>query len=296
MSNPLQPQNLLDRMVEALFPSMAARRYQSRASIEMARASYRGAVSTRGSTPWGSSVSYRGGTSSDRRDLAEMRDRARTIYRDNAIAKSLLNTETDNVVAEGYTLQMGSGDTAFNKEAEDRFYRWLDKADVSGKASASDLFRMSWREPRKDGDGGIILSKRGGYPRLQYIPGDLIRNPYAGFDFRTMFDGVECDPAGRAIRFWVRDVDEAGKDIVSPIDARDFVYIAHLDDPMAARGATVFGPVFELLDQIDSYRDSVTKAAIMACICSGWSRSGSTPLPRRANSARPRTARGCSRR
>jgi hypothetical protein len=91
-------------------------------------------------------------------------------------------------------------------EAEDRFYKWLETATSAGKASASGPVPHEWREPRKDGDGGFLLLKRGGYPRLQYIPGDLIRNPYKGFDFRTMFDGVECDPAGRPMRFWIRDV------------------------------------------------------------------------------------------
>lgn len=234
-------------------------------------ASYRGAIATRSATAWGNSTSYRGGRSSDRQDQGDMRDRAREVDLNNVVGQGLLDTETDNVVAEGLSLQMKTSSPAFNVEATERFYRWLERADVTGQATASDLFRMSWREPRKDGDGGFILITRGGYPYLQYIPGDLIANPWGAknrnqFDWRNTFDGVECDPAGRPRRFWVRDVDEHGKDTFSPIDARDFVYLSHRRSPLSVRGTTVFAPVFAHLDQLDSYLDSVTKAAIMACI------------------------------
>jgi hypothetical protein len=224
LSHPIEAKSRLDRAIEYLSPPWAARRYAARAGIEVARSlpasSYRGAVATRSGQTWSNSVSFRGGRSSERVDLGEMRSRARRVWEDNAIGRSLLNTETDNVVAEGFSLQMRSSSAAFNEEAEKRFYRWLDKADIAGHATGSQLFRMSWLEPRKDGDGGFLLLTRGGYPFLQYIPGDLIRNPYKGFDFHTMFDGVECDPAGRPVRFWIRDVDEGGKDEVADVSPR----------------------------------------------------------------------------
>jgi capsid protein len=268
--HPIQPRNFFDRCIEAIAPKYAASRYSSRAQIALARSipesSYRGAVATRSSTPWSPFISYRGGSAVDRNDLASIANRAARVYRDNPIGRGLLNAEVDNIVAEGFSLQMRTLSDEFNKEAEKRFYRWLETADVAGKLCAADWFRTSWREPRKSGDGGIILIMRGGYPKLQYIPRDLICNPRKEYDSKTMFDGVECDPSGRAIRFWLRDVDETGKDTVSPIDARDFVYLSHLDNPLAVRGVSVFAPVFALLDQLDSYVDAVTKAAIMAAI------------------------------
>lgn len=264
---PIEAQNWIDRLVEAVAPTLAARRYAARAQIALAReyqSSYRHAVAGRTSTPWGASTSYNGGTYLERRQLGQMRNRARNIYRNNTVGRSLLDTETDNVVAEGFSLQMRAGSAAFNAEAEERFYDWLERADITGKASASDLFRMSWREPRKDGDGGFVLIRRSGRPYLQYIPGDLITTPQKTEG--RIIDGVEVDVSGRPIRFWVRDVDEKGKDTTTPIPARDFVYLAHLDDPLAVRGMTVYAPIFPHLDQLDTYLDSVTKAAIMACI------------------------------
>lgn len=268
--HPIQPRNFFDRCIEAIAPKYAASRYSSRAQIALARSfpesSYRGAVATRSSTPWSPFTSYRGGSSADRYNLASIADRAERVYRDNPVGRGLLNAEVDNIVAEGFSLQMRTISDEFNREAEGRFYRWLEYADVSGKLCAADWFRTSWREPRKSGDGGIVLILRGGSPKLQYIPRDLICNPRKEFNPATMFDGVECDPSGKPIRFWIRDVDENGKDTVSPIDARDFVYLAHLDGPLSVRGVSVYSSIFGLLDQLDSYVDAVTKAAIMAAI------------------------------
>lgn len=277
VAHPIVAQNWFDRAVEAVSPQWAAGRYAARAQIQMARgvpeASFRGAVHTRSSVPWGIDQTFRGGRAEDRRDLGSMRDRARRIYDDNVIGGGLLDAETDNVVSDGFSLQMLTSDAAFNAEAEERFYKWLDKADVEGLSTGADLFRDSWREPRKDGDGGYILQRRGGYPYLQYIPGDLIQNPWGlsnkdrgKFDFKNTYDGVECDLAGKPIRFWVADKDETGKNTFTPIDARDFVYLAPKRKKMSVRGSTVYRRIFRELDQLDAYPDAVTKAAIMSAI------------------------------
>ena len=83
----IQP-NLLDRAIGYFSPMRAAKRMQWR-SFE---ASYRGGISTRLSTPWGTSTSYRFGTQADRQLQMNMRDRARKVYRINPIGASLVNT------------------------------------------------------------------------------------------------------------------------------------------------------------------------------------------------------------
>lgn len=289
--------SLLDRMVAAVAPSWAASRAEARVRLEKSRvmmgvmedlgrsggqrsAAYRGAVATRSSQSWTTSTSYRGGRAGERVQQMHMRDRSREVYRSNEIYRSLLTTETDNIIADGLTLQMDARDEAgvsvesFNEEAEERFAKWLEWADITGKHIGSALFRLSWLQPRKDGDGGFVKILKRGYPYLQYVPGDLIRNPIGSvpngqieqYDYSTTFDGVECDPSGRPIAFWVRDVDEVGHDSSTRIPSRDFVYIPFLDDPLGVRGVPVGMPIFNRLDQIDYYVDAVTRAAIMAAI------------------------------
>lgn len=256
--------NLIDRICEFVAPSYAVSRYVAR--MGLTQMSHSGAIGNRTTAnDWAESTSIKGGTSGDRRSLGSMRSRARRLYRENVVGRSLLLTETDNVISDGFSLQMRTVSKAFNDEAEERFYEWLDRADITGKLCGSDLFRSSWLETRKDGDGGFILIKRGGKPYLQYVPSDLITNPLGSFN-EKMYDGVEVDDAGRPVRFWVRDVDEFGKDTTTPIAARDFVYISHADDPMAIRGTTVFGSVFRELDQLDGYKEAVIIAARMGAI------------------------------
>lgn len=257
--------NIVDRFFEYVAPAYAANRQYARMALK--EMSHSGAVGNRSTAnDWGDSRSYNGGTGSDRRSLMAMRNRARRLFRENVIGRSLLLTEADNVISDGFSLQMRTDSAAFNDEAEERFYEWLDRADITGKMCGSDLFRASWIETRKDGDGGLILIRRGGKPFLQYVPSDLIANPMGSFSSATMYDGIEVDSAGRPIRFWVRDIDEFGKDISTPIAARDFVYISHPDEPNAIRGTTVYGSVFRELDQLDGYKEAVIIAARMGAI------------------------------
>jgi len=257
--------NFIDRIVEYVAPAHAATRYVARMGLK--EMSHSGAVGNRGTAnDWPVSTSYKGGASSDRRDFKTMRSRARRLFRENVIGRSLLLTETDNVVSDGFSLQMLTDSPAFNDEAEARFYEWLDRADITGRLCGSDLFRASWIETRKDGDGGFILIKRNGKPFLQYVSSDLIETPIGKYNNASLYDGIEIDASGRPLRFWVRDVDEFGKDTSTPIAARDFVYIAHPDDPNALRGTTAYGSVFRELDQLDGYKEAVIIAARMGAI------------------------------
>lgn len=222
--------------------------------------------------PYGKSSSYRGGGAGRRQDFGRQRDRARRAFEENVIAHSLLETETDYVVAEGYQFQPRSSSPAWNKEAQRRFWEWMETADLSGKHKGADLFRMTWREPRKDGDGLHVRCLVDGYPRLQYVPGDLIGTPYGrteeveGYDRKRCFDGVEEDENGRAIRYWVKQLDEVGKEIWRHIPAENCSWLSHLTDTVNPRGLTVYSRIFEFLDHIDTYIGAVTRAAIMACI------------------------------
>lgn len=260
-----------ERAIAAIAPGWAMRREQARAQLKLYRdfnASYRGAVRTRVSTPWTASNAMRSGSPSDRRNLSDMQARARNVYRNNPVGRSLVNTETDNVMAEGFNLQMRGGDDTFRREAEERWFEFLERADVRGLWKAGDWYRNSWREPRIDGDGGIVLIDRGGESRLQYIPGHLIKTPWGKTrtSNSTVVDGVEVDGAGRPVAYHIQTQDERGKNDFARIEARNFVYLPHLDDPLGLRGATCYAQIFELLDQLDGYVDAVIIAARMAAI------------------------------
>jgi lambda family phage portal protein len=260
--------NLIDRTIEAIAPGWAVQRAVARERL----ATHRGGVSTRVSRQWGQSQSIRGGTAAQRWNQAARRDRARKVYAEHPIGRSLLKTETDNVVSCGFTLQAkalnqdGTAAEEFNAESEDRFSEWLEIADIRGMLGATDLIRQFYRSPRRDGDGGIVLVDQGGGSRLQYIPGDLICNPMGKIG-PNMIDGVEVDAVSRPIAFHVKSQNEWGKLDFQRVPANNFIFLApEIDDDLGIRGDSCYSTIFNPLDQIDGYIDAVIIAARMAAV------------------------------
>lgn len=259
---------IIDRVVEYFSPGAAAGRYRARAALSAARvgASYRGGIVTRTSVPWSQSRSIRNQSAGQRFGLGTMRDRARRVWDENPIGRSLLKTEVDNVVASGFNLQVRTSSPEFNREAEDRWEQWLEVADLRGMLTASDLQRQMYQNGRRDGDRGIVLVDRGGESRLQLIPGDLIQTPHSKYGDTSIVDGVEVDGASRPIAFHVLDEDENGKQAWTRIPVANFIFTSHISEDVQIRGETCYAQIFSMLDNLEQYIDGVSLAAWMGTV------------------------------
>jgi lambda family phage portal protein len=261
----------LEKAIEFLSPGWARQRAIDRAQLDNWRevqASHRGGLSTRVSTPWSQSISYRNGTTAQRQNLASRRDRSRRVYQEHPIGRGILQTETDNIVADGFVLQSKTGTPDFDKEAEEKWEDWWTRCDIRGLRCSSELQRQMYRSPRRDGDGGVVLVDRGGDSRLQYIPGDLIKTPDGKYGNPSIIDGVEVDRTSRPVAFHILDID--GTTSVRQWDrvpAQNFIYLAPvIDDDMGVRGDPCYSQVFSQLDGLDGYMDAVIIAARMAAV------------------------------
>jgi lambda family phage portal protein len=230
-----------------------------------AAASYRGGVAHRLAESWGSSPLTRAGVSSDWTSIRYMRDRGRQAYRDNPVARTLVDTETDNVIGDGFNLTATTDDEDFNREAIDRWYEWLETADIRGMLTGAQLQRMIWQRSRVDGDMGVVLVSRGPESKLQLVPSEYIASPYGGGQ-QGVYEGIKLDSMLRPTTFYVASVDENGKATPVPISARDFVFLAHIDEPNQIRGCTAYRTIFDLLSHLDRYIDGVSLAAWMATV------------------------------
>lgn len=258
--------NLVDRAITAAFPAWGLRRAEARARLDIL-ASHRGGLTTRVDRRGGSYTSYRGETRGERLNKAARRDKARRIYQEDPVGRSLLKTETDNVVSSGFTLQAKTSSKEFNSEAEAKWNEWLEVADIRGMLCGVDLIRMFYWASRQDGDGGIVLVDRGGESRLQYAPGDLIATPTGKFGDPKILDGVEVDGATRPVGFWVRDVDDSGRDNFTRVAASNMVYLAPvLDNPLGVRGDPCYSQIDHNLDRLNGFQDAVGIAARMAAV------------------------------
>lgn len=261
--------NVIDKAIEAIAPGWAMSREIARAKL----ATHRGGVATRTGRQFEPNYSMTGGTVAARMNQARRRDRARKVYAEHPIGRSLLKTEVDNVVSCGFTLQArakgadGRPAKAFNAEVEDRWQNWLEIADIRGLLTGVDLVRQFYKSPRRDGDGGIVLVDTNGQSRLQYIPGDLICNPWTKVQNATLIDGIEVDAVSQPQAFWVKSQNEYGKQDWARIPSDNFIYLApEIDDDLGLRGDSCYSTIFGYLDQIDGYIDAVIIAARMAAI------------------------------
>lgn len=267
-------QNWLDRTIAYVAPGM----YAKRMAWRKFNASFRGSVASRLDRPWSANNGITTQSPTERLALTNMRDRAREVDRLNPIGHGMLNRLVDNVIGDGMSLQArtvlpdGNPNHDFNKEVEDRWARWWgDSPESRGLLTGAEVERITYREIERDGDVGWILADQGGRSRIQVIRADQIQTPadkkYQDPKTRgQIFDGVECNAAGRPIAFHLVEGNEFGNRKWTRIDADNFVYLPRLKRANQVRGETCFAQVFGLLDQIDGYIDATIIAARMAAV------------------------------
>lgn len=263
--NGLKP-SLLDRAIGYVSPGWFAARQQVRLE-----SSYREGLGTRLSEVYTKSNSTSFGSSTDRQRTGSMRDRARNAYRDNPVARTLIEAEMDNVVSDGFNLNATTKDEGFNREAEERWYEWLERADIRGLRSGCELQRLIWRTARIDGDAAVVLVDDNGASRLQIVPGDKIKNKRGTSDGRQrdgsyIVSGIEFTPSLQPRAFYIEVEDGYGQIDSTRVAANDVRFLAHLREPNQIRGESAFNTVFELLNQLSQYVDGVALAAWMATV------------------------------
>lgn len=249
------------------FPAWYEQR--ERARVSAAVASFQGGIATRTSESFDDARGYRFGSATDRAEIGTARGRAYQAYRNNPVARALIQTETDNVIGDGLNYQPTTDSEEWNREAKDRYYEWLNVASVRGGDihSGCELQRLLWNRSRVAGDIGWILVARDADSRVQVVPAENIRTPDNLWSDPAVNDGIRYDEQGKPLQFYVyATTEQTGKRTFTPVDARDFVYLHHMEDPQQARGETAYMTVFEHLSQLSKYIDGVALAAWMATV------------------------------
>lgn len=255
---------MFEKLIEAISPQWAANRIIAREFVN----SYKGGVPTRTSERWPRAEGFRFNTSGERQQILDARSRAYQAYKNNPIARSLLLTETDNVIGDGLNFQPTTDDPEWNKEAEDRYYQWLENCSVRGGdiLTGCELQRLLWTNSRIAGDVGWILVADGDDSRVQVIPSENICTPDGSYADKTIYDGIKFDSFSRPVEFSVLYYDEFSKRQFKQVPARDFVFLPHMSLPDQARGDSCYITIFDLLAHLDRYVDGVSLAAWMATV------------------------------
>jgi capsid protein len=255
----------LDRAITWASPERGVRR----AAWRQMEASYKGGIPTRTSEPFDQPQGFRFGTSSDRLQVTDARGRAYQAYDNNPVAKALVQTERDHVIGDGLNYQPTTDSTDWNREAEDRYYDWLENCSVRGSDAehGGKLQGDLWARSRVAGDIGWILVGRGVESRIQVVSPENIVTPDTMWGDATVYDGIRFDEFGQPQVFYVLQQDERnGTRKFIPVGARDFVWLPHMTKPNQARPPSCFITVFDLLAHLDRYVDGVSLAAWMATV------------------------------
>lgn len=251
-----------------------ARAVEARANAELVgwqqiENSYKGGIATRTSETWHQQQGFRFGTTAERQQKLAARDRAYQAYKNNPVARTLVQTETDNVIGDGLNFQPTTDSPDWNREAEDRYYEWLEGCSVRGSdfMTGCEMQRMIWDRSRVAGDIGWILISRGSDSFVQLVNSENISTPDGRYAEKDIYDGIQFDQYGKPVKFYVLSHDErSSKRVHTPIEARDFVFFGHMSDPNQARGESCFITIFDLLAHLDRYIDGVSLAAWMATV------------------------------
>lgn len=262
--------NFLDRAIEYVAPGVAARRMSARMGLETLPAIsniYGGSTPTRLDTTWSPTLGYQGRNNPlNRWRLTKMRDRARDLERNNALAASLLERMVENVIGTGFTFNATTDDEGFNQEVTELWNDWTDTADLRGMHNWLDFQRTLYRSHIRDGDVGVALIKKGDDCFLQMAEGDLIDTQYGANVDPQMIDGIMWSDENRPLSFQLVTVGPDARREAQTISARDFVFYPRLKSYSQYRGEPCFAPVFDLFDQLDGYKEAVIVAArVAAC-------------------------------
>lgn len=212
----------------------------------------------------------RGGSADSHLDQVT-RDRllrsARTLDRNNCLARGMIDRLTDLIVGTGFSLQAASGDEAFDDAVESM---WAEtRLDYRGQHDNDTLAWMIQRQALADGDVLPIWVAAGG-GAVQCVGADRIVNPAGSMDSREIVGGVKLDAGGRPTGYHVAEYNDTGSYVDAArtrlIGADAASLVATLRTLDQTRGEPALAPAMWVLDRADAYLIATITAAEVAAM------------------------------
>ncbi len=261
--------NILDRAIGYFSPSAGFKRARSRLAMSLTR-SYEGAKTGRRTGGWTT-----GGTSANAEigpALSVLRNRSRSLARDNPYAAKAMSTWVANIIGTGITAKLSSG--------QDLWDQWIKECDADGQfdfygllallerarfESGEVLIRLRWRRP----EDGLTVPLQLQVLEPDYL--DAIKNeslPNGGW----ILNGVEFDAIGQRVAYWLFSAhpgDSAPilKSLFSKrVPAEDVIHYYKKTRPGQVRGVPDLHPVLLKMRDLDDYQEAeLVRKGIEAC-------------------------------
>ena len=221
-------------------------------------------------------------------DYWTLRARSAQLFNDNLYARGLIRRLITNEINTGLTPEacpdesiIGVPEDSLNdwtETVENRFSIWAKNPDLCDYKRA-DTFGALQREARREalvsGDVLVVLdqSQITKLPRVRLVRGDHVQTPLAGYTVRrgnTISHGVEQDSRSRVVAHWVKQEDGSSKRIPARGEksGRRISWLVYGTDRRMGeiRGQPLLAIVLQSLKEIDRYRDSAQRKAVINSI------------------------------
>ncbi|HEV7299708.1 MAG TPA: phage portal protein [Tepidisphaeraceae bacterium] len=194
-------------------------------------------------------------------DQRHMRNRSRHLTRNNALASSVLQRSSENVIGTGIRLR-STAEGIFKDKINDRWKRLVDGKlfDVRRTFSFDHMQDMNYTGSHRDGDSAWLLIDRGYGPETQLLEGDAFETPPGYYD-RNIVDGVEFGPSGAPVAYWVSELGPGRMRRPKRLLARDVIFMPRTGGRYnVTRGIPSFYGLYSLFEQIIGVLDAAVVA------------------------------------
>jgi lambda family phage portal protein len=200
-------------------------------------------------------------TSATRNELVR---KSRYFEKNNAVYNRIVDLFETYTVGAGLQMNPASNDEVWNARAKVAWDGWIPLCDLTSRQSFGTLMGLAVRTWFVDGECFILLTKgQSGRPRIQLIEGHLVGTPpeLASLEGETIIDGVQIDPNGRPVAYWIATEDARGKRVFTPVRAESVVHLFEPSRPGQYRGIPFCYPVINAIHDLDDLRLLEMKAA-----------------------------------
>lgn len=284
---------LIDRIIGAFSPKAAFERASYRRALEIQARGYEAAKRDPKTLSWRATGSSANAEISN--DEAIVRNRCRSLVRDNGFARQIVETMADHVVGTGI-VGAPNGMSGRNLiRVKDQWSRFVDECDHDGDL---DLHGLAWAAVHAMGESGAALirfhrQKFDGNAKyvplkLQLIEPDFIDTMKDGTtDSGGFIDrGIEYDSQGRKVAYWLfkRHPGDVSRFRMNDyrserVPSDEIIYLYEKLRPGQDRGMPILAPsVMPLRDLRGYFEAELTRKRIEACLAAFITSEEGAPL------------------
>ncbi len=219
-------------------------------------------------------------------DYWTLRMRSAQLFRKNLYARGLIRRLVTNVINTGLHLEATPEElllglkendlVEWSEDIENRFTLWGNDAtlcDQSEQRTFGDQQATAYREAILEGDvlATLVQDRTLKTPRVRLISGSAVQSPPQLPAAGNRIDhGVERDASGKHVAYWVRQDDGTIKRMPAwgEKSRRRIAWLIYGCDKRLdeVRGEPILSLVLQSLNEIDRYRDSVQRKAVINSI------------------------------